>query len=60
MIKKIAIFPHPPVVIPEIGKNGWQLVRKTFSAMESVGRSFLKMGSKNYWSFLPMDLHIQE
>lgn len=46
MIKKIAIFPHPPVVIPEIGKNGWQLVRKTFSAMEAVGKEFFEDGVK--------------
>lgn len=41
MIKKIAIMPHPPVLIPEIGKNEWHKVRKTYEAMEKVAQEFV-------------------
>lgn len=46
MIKKIGIFPHPPVVIPEIGKDESLKVKETYKSMESLAREFIKDGIK--------------
>jgi len=46
MIKKIGIFPHPPVVIPEIGKNESSKVAKTYKSMEKLAKEFVDDGIK--------------
>lgn len=44
MLKKIGILPHPPIVLPEIGRKDAQLVDKTYKAMESIGQEFASEG----------------
>lgn len=46
MLKKIGIFPHPPIVIPEVGKNDTQKVINTYKAMETLGKEFALEGIK--------------
>lgn len=46
MLKKIGIFPHPPVVLPEIGREDAREVDETYKAMESLGQEFASEGIK--------------
>jgi len=46
MIKKIGIFPHPPVVLPEIGGNEYLKVINTYKAMEELAKEFIQSGIK--------------
>lgn len=40
MLKKIGIFPHPPVVIPEVGKRDSSIVDKSYQAMDRLAKEF--------------------
>jgi aromatic ring-opening dioxygenase LigB subunit len=44
MIKKIGIFPHPPIVIPEIGKDESNKIAKTYESMERLAKEFIDEG----------------
>lgn len=46
MLRMIGIFPHPPIVLPEVGRNEWIKVKKTYEAMESLAKDFLSEGIK--------------
>lgn len=40
MIRYAAITPHPPIIIPTIGRSNLNLCRKTVNAMKTVGEKF--------------------
>lgn len=40
MIRYVAITPHPPIIIPTIGRSSLNLCRKTVNAMKSAGEKF--------------------
>ena len=40
MIRFAAITPHPPIIIPTIGRSNLNLCRKTVNAMKAVGEKF--------------------
>jgi MEMO1 family protein len=40
MIRFAAITPHPPIIIPSIGKSDLNLCRKTVNAMKQLGEKF--------------------
>jgi aromatic ring-opening dioxygenase LigB subunit len=40
MIRFAAITPHPPIIIPAIGRSNLNLCRKTVNAMKSIGGKF--------------------
>ena len=48
MLKMMGIFPHPPVIIPEIGRNEWTKVKKTYDAMEKLAQDFAKAGIRRF------------
>ncbi len=41
-IKFCAITPHPPIIIPEVGKENLPAAKKTILAMEKLGEEFAK------------------
>lgn len=40
MIRYAAIIPHPPIIIPAIGRTNLNLCRKTVNAMKAAGEKF--------------------
>ncbi len=40
MIRFVAITPHPPIIIPTIGRSNLNLCRKTVNAMKTVSEKF--------------------
>lgn len=40
MIRFAAITPHPPIIVPTIGRSNLNLCRKTVNAMKAVGEKF--------------------
>jgi aromatic ring-opening dioxygenase LigB subunit len=40
MIRYAAITPHPPIIIPSIGRSNLNLCRKTVNAMKAAGEKF--------------------
>ena len=40
MIRFAAITPHPPIIIPTIGRSNLNLSRKTVNAMKAAGEKF--------------------
>jgi len=40
MIRYAAITPHPPIIIPAIGRSNLNLCRKTVNVMKSIGEKF--------------------
>ncbi|MDI6778144.1 MAG: class III extradiol dioxygenase subunit B-like domain-containing protein [Patescibacteria group bacterium] len=40
MIRYAAIIPHPPIIIPTIGRSNLNLCRKTVNAMKAAGEKF--------------------
>ncbi|MFA5925381.1 MAG: class III extradiol dioxygenase subunit B-like domain-containing protein [Parcubacteria group bacterium] len=46
MIRFSAITPHPPIIIPAIGRNDLNLCRKTVNAMKAIGEKFRAVKSE--------------
>lgn len=40
MIRFVAITPHPPIIVPTIGRSNLNLCRKTVNAMKQIGEKF--------------------
>lgn len=49
-----SICPHPPIIIPEIGKENLKLVKKTTEAMNKLHKEFKKSKARScYYYFAP-------
>ncbi len=46
MLRMIGIFPHPPIVLPEVGRNEWVKVKQTHESMEELAKDFAEAGIK--------------
>lgn len=60
MISKIALMPHPPVVVPEVGGSEWVIVEKTFQAMSQVAREFSRNNIRHIFLVSPHGPALQD
>jgi len=43
MLEMVTLFPHPPIVLPEVGKKESAKVRTTYQAMEKLAQEIVKL-----------------